>query len=71
MKINRDNKGSGATDWFSHQAAKFKPKTAYPDSRMKVWNKPETKNDDRILIVEESNASDSMIQRIIGKFRGD
>lgn len=35
---------AGGDDYFSYQAKKFKPKTAYPDSKMKVWTKPERKS---------------------------
>lgn len=60
---------AGGDDYFSYQAKKFKPKTAYPDSKMKVWTKPERKEPE--VDVEETDASASMIQRIIGKFRAE
>lgn len=57
-------------DYFSYQANKFKPKLSYPDSKMKVYTKPEPAKPQTIE-VEESTASDSMVVRIIKAFKGE
>lgn len=60
-----------ASDWFDFQASKFKPKPSYPDSKLRVWTKPEKAVPADEMKVEESTDSPSVIMRIIGKFRGE
>lgn len=65
------------SDWFSYLDRKTAPrpshkrlppsKVAITQERVSVRN-PEPKPEP--MVVEESTASDSMITRIIGKFRG-
>ena len=56
-------------DYFSYQAKKFKPKLSYPDSRMRVYTKPEPKPVVRDVEVEETkipdDATDTAIERIL------
>lgn len=67
----KDQKRNDDSDsWFNFQASKFKPKQSYPDSRMKVYTKPEPAKPEEIE-VEESTASDSMIVRVIKAFKGE
>lgn len=65
-----DRKRQSADDYFSYQANKFKPKLSYPDSKMRVYTKPEPLKPQPIE-VEESTASDSMVVRIIKAFKGE
>lgn len=58
-----------STDWFDYQAAKMAPKPAYQRAMPK--REPELEAKVEPILVEESDASASMIQRIIGKIRGD
>lgn len=67
---DRDKKRESTDDdYFSYQASKFKPKLSYPDSKMRVYTKPDPEQDE--IKVEESTASDSMIVRVIKAWKGE
>jgi hypothetical protein len=54
--------------WWQYQAAKLAPKPSYQRPMPTFERKPEPKEEP--MVVEESDASDSVIMRIIGKIRG-
>lgn len=70
MALKDQKRQDDSGSWFNYQAAKFKPKLSYPDSKMRVYTKPEPLTAPEIE-VEESTASDSMVVRIIKAFKRD
>lgn len=58
-------------DWFDYQDKKTAPKPAYQRPMPKRQTEPPTPEPkSEGITVEETDASDSMITRIIGKIRG-
>lgn len=70
MAFKEQKRNDDSDSWFNFQAGKFKPKLSYPDSKMRVYNKPDAAKPTEIE-VEESTASDSMIVRVIKAFKGE
>jgi len=67
--MTQNKRATGGDDWFTYQARKSVPKVTRPVQRLPQFDKTQPIRVQPGLEVEESNLSESMIQRIFNRRR--
>ncbi len=67
--MTQNKRTTGGDDWFAYQARKLAPKTPQPRPRPQQIDVAASATPQSKMIVEETDTSESMIQRIFNRRR--